>query len=198
MTADGAVDLHKIGVKFFAEQGNAVELVEFIPIFHRWIQTDALDDLLIDVADYSHVHAGPGTLLVADAGHYGFDETGRRRGMVYYSKHVLTGTLPERLAAVCRKVLLACQLLEQAPELQGRLKFDGNEVQIFSNDRLCAPNNEETFRAFEPALKEFLTKLYAGSGYSLNRETNSKERFCVTAKTSEPVRLDTLLGRLAA
>ena len=198
MTANGAMDLHKIGIKFFAEEGNAIGLVEFIPIFHRWIQIDALDNLLIDVADYSHVHAGPGTLLVADEGNYGFDETGNRRGMVYYSKRPLSGTLPERLATVCQKVLKACQLLEQGPETKGRLKFRGDEVQIFSNDRLLAPNNDDAFEAFEPALEEFLTRLYPGSVYTLERERDPKERFSVTAKTAQPVAIDTLLQRLTA
>ena len=74
------MDLQKIGMKFFAEDGSTIDLVEFIPIFHRWIQNKALSDLLIDVADYSHVHAGPGILLIAHEGNYAVDETGNRRG----------------------------------------------------------------------------------------------------------------------
>ena len=91
----------------------------------------------------------------------------------------------------------ARQLLEHGPETEGRVKFRGDEVQIFSNDRLIAPNSDDTFGAFEPALQEFLTRLYSGSVYTLERESDPMERFSVTAKTAQPVAIDTLLERLA-
>jgi hypothetical protein len=191
------MNLHKIGVKFFAQEKEPIDLVELIPIFHRWIQTKALDDLLIDVADYSHVHAGPGTLLVAHEGNYGFDETNERRGISYYSKRQLKGDLPERLGTVCRKALKACQLLEQSEETKGRVKFRGNELQVFSNDRLIAPNTDETFTALEPALGNFLVRLYPETAYDIEREMDPKERFSVTVKTSEALSIDTVLTRLA-
>ena len=55
------MDLHKFGIKLFAADAEPVDMLKLIPIYHRWIQQHALaDDLLIDVADYSHVPAGPG------------------------------------------------------------------------------------------------------------------------------------------
>lgn len=191
------MDLYKVGVKFFAENAAALDLLELIPVFHRWIQTRGLDDLLVDVADYSHVHAGPGILLVAHEGNYGFDETDNRRGLVYYSKRPLAGDLQQRLATVCRKTLRACQLLEQTPELKGNLTFRGNELQIFSNDRLIAPNEERTYTALEPALGAFLQQLYPGEEVRLEGEHDPQERFSVAAKTSQPVSIATLLERLA-
>jgi len=190
------MDLQKIGMKFFAEEGNTVKLVEFIPIFHRWIQNKALDDLLIDVADYSHVHAGPGILLIAHEGNYSIDETGNRRGFVYYNKHALGGELPERLTVVCRKALKACQLLNEEKEIQGRIKFSGSTMQVFANDRLIAPNSDETCKSLESVLKKFLNGLFSGTDYTLERETDSKERFLVTVKAAKPVAIDTLLQRL--
>lgn len=192
------MELHKLGVKFFVQDPASVGFLEFIPIFHRWIQTRALDDLLIDVADYSHVHAGPGILLVAHEGNYGVDETGNRRGLLYYSKHPLEGDLAVRLTTVCRKTLQACRLLEREPELEGRIKFRGEKLQVFANDRLAAPNTDETFAAFEPALTEFLARLYPGEEYLLIRETDPKERFSVTVRASVPVEVGTLLERLDA
>lgn len=190
------MELHRIGFKFFVESGADIGFLEFIPIFHRWIQTRALDDLLIDVADYSHVYAGPGILLVAHEGNYAMDETGNRRGLMYYSKRELTGSLLERLTRVCGKALKACQRLEQEPELKGRIRFRGDEFEIFVNDRLLAPNSNETLAAVEPTLTEFLGRLYEGMGYSLTREADSKERFSVTVKALAPVETGILLGRL--
>lgn len=190
------MELHKIGVKCFAEERDELELLDFIPVFHRWIQTGALDDLLIDVADYSHMHHGPGILLVAHEGNYGYDETGGRNGLIYYSKRELEGDSGERFAKVTRKALRACRLLEQEPELQGRVAFRGDELLVFSNDRLIAPNTEEAYARFEPALRAFLDRLYAGTGYELTRETDPSERLSITVKATEPVGVDTLLERL--
>jgi len=190
------MDLQKIGMKFFAEQGNTIDLVEFIPVFHRWIQNKVLDDILIDVADYSHVYAGPGILLIAHEGNYSIDETGNQRGVAYYNKHELAGALPERLCTVCRKTLLACQLLEKEKEMQGRIRFSGNAMQVYSNDRLIAPNSDETFKLLEPALREFLNRLFPDTEYTFERGKNLKERYQVMVKASEPVSIDTLLQRL--
>ncbi len=190
------MDLQKIGMKFFAGQGNTIDLVEFIPVFHRWIQNKVLDDLLIDVADYSHVYAGPGILLIAHEGNYSIDETGNQRGVAYYNKHELAGALPERLVTVCRKALLACQLLEKEKEMQGRISFSGNAMQVFSNDRLIAPNSDETFKLLEPALKEFLDRLFPDTEYTFERGGNLKERFSVTVRAAVPATIDSLIDRL--
>jgi hypothetical protein len=193
------MELHKIGVKVFADEDTHIDPLELIPVFHRWIQNRALEDMLIDVADYSHVHAGPGILLVAHEGNYGFDETDNRRGLVYYSKHPLAGGPSARLATVCRKTLIACQRLErETPELQGRLRFKGEALQIFSNDRLVAPNTDETAAAFQPVLEDLLTRLYPDGNTRIAREPNPRKRFALTVEDAEPVTVDTLLDRLTS
>ncbi|MGH8580125.1 MAG: hypothetical protein ACREVK_08400 [Gammaproteobacteria bacterium] len=189
------MDLDRIGIKCFFRDGATISLPEFIPILHRWIQTRALDDLLIDVADYSHVHAGPGILLIAHEGNYGIDETGGRRGLVYYSKRPLHGELATRLQTVCKKLLKACARLEQEPELQGRVRFLGNELQIFANDRLTGPNTDETLAALAPAIRKLLAELYLDAEHSLSRETDPKGRFAVSAKSPTPVTVKALLQR---
>src|ERR1700742_419188 len=131
------MNLHKIGIKFFATNGDRIEILKLIPMYHRWIQQDALEDLLIDVADYSHVPGGPGVMLIAHEGNYALDETNRERGVVYYSKVQLAGDLPVRLASVARKALKASQLISGDAELEGALKVPGNRLQFFANDRLA-------------------------------------------------------------
>ena len=192
-------DLHRIGIKFFNKSGHDVPLTDFIPVFHHWIQNNSLDDLLIDVADYSHVPAGPGTMLIAHEGNYAVDETGDRRGFLYYSKHEVAGNnLAERLAEVCRKNLAACKLLEEGEETKGRMSLDYGQIEIFSNDRLQGPNTDETWAAFEPALKEFLEMLFPGTAYDLERDTGDlRERFRVTISLkSDAEKATELLARL--
>lgn len=190
------MDLYRLGVKFFAGDGPAVALPEFLPVFHRWIQQGVLDELLLDVADYSHVHAGPGVLLIAHAGNYSVDETGDRRGMAYYGKHPQPGDVPARLRAICAKTLRACRLLEQEPALAGRMKFNGAEFQIFANDRLNAPNTDATTAALRPAIDGLLAKLYPGQTCNVKRVQDPKERFTVNVKAPVDVTVGELLKRL--
>ena len=190
------MDLHKFGIKFFAADAQSLDILKLIPIYHRWIQQNALEDLLIDVADYTHVPGGPGVMLIAHEGNYALDETGHERGVVYYSKHELAGELPERLARVARKALQAGQLMSGDAELEGALRLPGNRLEFFANDRLVAPNTDAAYAELEPALRTFLDRLYAGAPYTLAREADPKERLSVRVQAAGEVALETLLARL--
>jgi hypothetical protein len=191
------MDLHKLGIKFFAADGEKVDILKLIPIYHRWIQQNALEDLLIDVADYSHVPTGPGVMLIAHEGNYALDETGHERGVVYYSKHRLDGELADRFASVAHKALKAAQLMSTDAELAGSLKVPGNRLELFANDRLAAPNTDEAYAALEPALKAFLERLFARAPYTLTRESDPKERLSVRVQADGEVPLETLIERVA-
>lgn len=192
-------ELHRIGIKFLTKSGDDMPLTDFIPVFHRWIQHKLLDDLLIDVADYSHVPAGPGTMLIAHEGNYAIDETGNRRGLLYYSKQPLAGdTLADRLTVLCRKNLSACKLLEEDEDTKERMGLDYGRIEIFSNDRLHGPNSDETLAGFEAALGEFLSRLYPQADYDIRRmNSDPRERFqvSVSVKSSAGKAAD-LLARL--
>ncbi len=188
--------LYRLGVKLFAADAG-VELVELIPVFHRWIQRRMLDDMLVDVADYSHVQAGPGIVLVAHEGNYGFEECGGRRGLVYYSKRPLDGALEQDLHTVCRKALDACQRLE-GESLDPPVRFGGDAIQVFSNDRLAAPNTEAGYLRVEPAVRALLDRLYGGESYALERAADPRERLALTARVQRARPVQDLLARLAA
>lgn len=191
------MDLNKLGIKFFAPDTERFDILKLIPVYHRWIQHSALEDLLIDVADYSHVPSGPGVMLIAHEGNYALDETGHERGILYYSKHKLTGALPERLAHVARRALQAAELMGADAELAGAVKVPGNRLQFFANDRLLAPNTDAAYAELEPSLEVFLDRLYAGAPYTVTRERDPKERLSVRVETNATVELKTLLGRLS-
>jgi hypothetical protein len=191
------MDLHKFGIKFFATDAQAIDILRLIPIYHRWIQEKALDDLLIDVADYSHVPSGPGVMLIAHEGNYALDETGHERGVVYYSKQKLTGELSERFAQVACKALEATQLMSRDADLEGALRISGTDLQFFSNDRLAAPNTQTAYDEIEPAFERFLDRLYDGAPYTLSREKDPKERLSFRVHVKANVNVDTLLARLS-
>ena len=104
-------------MKIFLDEESVLEPSDVIPVFHPWIQTQAVDGLLIDVADYSHMATGPCVLHVAHEGHYVLHRAGKRLGLQYAGRQPLDGALPDRLAALGRMLLRAGRLLETDPSL---------------------------------------------------------------------------------
>ena len=190
-------DLYRIGAKVYCTRGAEIDLVEVIPIFHRWIQQKRMPHMLIDVADYTHVPSGPGILLVADEGNYSIDDNGGRRGVTFYRKRPLDGGLADRMTAVARDAVAAAAALAAEPELASRLDFSGAELQVYFNDRLHAPNTDECFAALRPDIAAFFERAL-GRGHSAPaRPMDSRERLTVAARAAGAVDLSTLASRLA-
>ena len=169
-------ELRRLGIKFYCSDGKEVPLVELIPVFHRWIQQRLTDATLIDVADYSHVVEGPGILLAAHEGNYALDESRGRRGLVYYQKFSEDAELAGVCARVARRALEACKQLESEPELNGRLRFDAGAFELFSNDRLLAPNVPEAYEALAPQVDALASMLYGPQNSRIERESDPRER----------------------
>ena len=165
------MDLYKLGIKIFVANPQAVNLRDFIAVFHRWIQQQKIEGhQLIDVHDYSHVHNGPGILLVAHEGNFSLDQEGGRLGLLYYRKRPLEGGLESNLKIVLEAALQASKFLESEPELKG-IKFQTDEVLVVTNDRLLAPNDAATRAKLEPVIAKALgkTKLAPQSADSRER-----------------------------
>jgi hypothetical protein len=171
------MELHRIGVKFFAANPGSVRMEDFVPVFHRWIQEQKIDGhLLIDIHDYSHLHDGPGILLVAHEGNFSIDSSEGRLGLMYYRK-TLTGLAPvDHVTMILRSALQACRLLQN----DGHMRFDMNEFVVFANDRLNAPNDEATSAALHPLLSAALRQAFEGAAFQLaHANPNSKDRLAV-------------------
>lgn len=190
------MELQKINVKFFTEEKAPIPLTAFIDIFHSWIQ--ATDGIYHDVADYSHMQAGPGIVLVAEDANLSIDETEHRRGLVFCQKSRLAGSNQEKLRAVLRSALENCRRLEQEPALGGKLKFSSNEILMLVNDRLIAANTEESFQEIKPEIESVGRVLFGETGLRLNRDRDPRKRLNVRIKSSRPVELEGLLSNLRA
>jgi len=173
------MDLYRLGIKFFAAGGERIHPAEFIPIFHEWIQKQVFENhLLIDVHNYSHIHEGPGILLVAHQSNFSIDMTDDRMGLLYYRKQPV-----ETLTEIIKPAVEGCRLLENDPRLRDRLRFHIDEVLVVTNDRLLAPNNDETFSTFEPQLSSALNQVL-GKTFKLSRISDDpKERLTIRAVT---------------
>jgi hypothetical protein len=174
------MDLQKLNVKIFVEQPNDIPLSDFIDVFHGWIQ--ATDGIYHDVADYSHMQAGPGIVLVAREANMSIDETGGRRGLLHSQKVPMTGTNQEKLCAVFRIALENCRRLMDAPALRGKLSFRFDQADITVNDRLSAPNTKKTYELLKPDLEAVAGRIFNNGGFALRQNKDSRKRFSVVLR----------------
>ena len=197
------MDTVKYELKLFVEDPSGVDLEEFIPIFHHWIQNQELEELLIDVADYRHVPDGPGVVLITHDAHYAMDLADGRLGLLYSRRREThprrrdIQSVEDRLRSVWHCALTACQGLEAHPTLHGRLLFRGNELLLRCNDRLQAPNTPAAYNELCQYLEPFLATLYPGQRVEVEHMSEHASRLTVGIKVAEPSDVDTLLTRLA-
>ena len=186
------MNVQHLNVKIYLENPDPINLADFSAVFNTWIQQQRLDELLIDVADYLHVHHGPGIMLIGHEADYSLDHRAGRLGLLYNRKAQLDGNTQDKLTQAVRATLTVAQILEK----ENGLKFNGSEVQVIVNDRLLVPNTSQAFAELEPDIKSFFYQLYGGSEYSLSHNNNPRERFTIDVKTASNFDVDTLLKNL--
>jgi len=190
------IQLQHVNVKFFLQNSGAIDLEPLIPVFHGWIQDQAPGELLLDIADYRHVPAGPGIVLIGHEGDYSVDNTDGRPSVRYNRKAALDGSNEDRLKQAARAALTACQRLETEPRLAGKFRFNGQELEIFINDRLLAPNSDATREAADVDFRAFAKKLFRGCEYSMAYTADGRRLFGVTLKSTKPFSTADLLAAL--
>lgn len=194
--ANGAgMDLQKINVKLFVENPGAVSPEAFVLLFNAWIQ--AANGEYYDIADYAHVEAGPGILLIAHEANIGMDNTGNRWGLLYNRKQPLPGNNGEKLRRVLNAALENCRRIEEASSLDGKVKFRADEALLLINDRLSAPNTEATFNALKTDFEATARALYGSADFVLERESEDpRKRFGARIKAAGCFNVNTLLANL--
>jgi hypothetical protein len=191
------MELQHVNVKLLVKDPESVDLDPLVPVFHNWIQGQVFEGQLVDVADYRHVPAGPGVILIGLDGDYSVDNTDSRLGVRYNRKAVLDGSNQDRLKQATRSALSAFQRLEAETNLGGQLHFNGQDVEIFVNDRLMAPNCPETREAFKSDFESFSDKLFGAGKYSLAYNNDPRKLFTVWLKAIQPVPVKELLANLS-
>jgi hypothetical protein len=189
--------LQHVNVKLLVKNPAEVDLEPLIPIFHGWIQEQVFEELLLDVADYRHVPAGPGVMLIGLQADYSVDNTDDRLGVRYNRKAGADGSNQDRLRQAARAALTSFQRLEADPRLGGKLRFDGQEVEVFINDRILAPNNADTRAAADAEFQEFAKKLFQGSDSSLAYNNEPRRLFGASIKASRAFSVAELLNNLS-
>lgn len=178
-------NLQHVNVKFFLEDADAVDLEKAIHVFHSWIQEQKLDDLLIDVADYRHVPSGPGVILIGHNAQYSFDNAEGQLGVLYNRKAPMETSGAELIASSLRAAFHICRLLMKEETFQGKIKFAKDRLQFIVNDRLLAPNNEESYKQLLPQFSAALAKVFGAKDYQFNRAADPRKRLTIVVEVPQ-------------
>jgi hypothetical protein len=189
----------RISLKYFVKDPGTVDLDEFIPLFHRWIQNHRVEGLLVDVADYKHVPQGPGMMLIGHEGDYALNMENGQPGMFYVRKRKAPDNLIDFLRLMFRLTLSACHAVETDEELKGKVRFATNEAELLFVDRLRVPNQPESFNLICDPLQSVVTELYGDAAVRIEPLKNDpRESFGVRISAPAPVDLPVLIERMEA
>ncbi len=125
------------------------------------------------------------------------DNTDDRLGVRYNRKAAVDGGNQHCLAQAARAALNACGRLEAEPRLDGKFKFNGQDIEIFINDRLIAPNNNDTRDQCDADFQTFSRKLFQGKEYSISYGTDPRSLFTAFVKSARPHSVAELLEALS-
>ena len=171
---------NRITVKFFLapDPQASVDLGPFIPLFHRLIQHQRVEGLLIDVADYAHVPEGPGVILIGHDVDYGIDQTGGKAGLLVTAKRNESEELPALLRTTLRRALVAIQAIEA--ENESDVVFDSRGLELRILDRLASGKSDADFEQVLASVRPVLEELYRGANLNLSREFSDEPRQAFT------------------
>jgi hypothetical protein len=187
----------QLAVKYFLSDPIGVDLQELLPIFHRMIQRNVLaHELMIDVANYAHVHNGPGVMIICNTAHYSVDTRHGRPGILFAKKRESHGGVQDRLREAFRSVLLFSDLLASELELGGRYAIDTGAFEFGVMDRLLAPNTAATDDGARPVLGSFVESLYRTDDVAISQRIEPRTPFLLKVRVGGPPSTKELLARL--
>ena len=191
-----ALNAQQFFIKFPAKLASDYDAKELIPVFQRWIQKDALEGVLIDVANYTHVDEGPGVLLLGHESTWSLDFGDGEPGLLYTRKREALGDVETRLKDAFRLALEACKLLQIEDDIENPIAFDTRDFVFGINNRLLAPNDDETLESVQEGLSKFFDWLFEGERVELVRDQRRRSRFNVRVRVSSELSVDQLLSRI--
>ena len=159
-------------LRFELHGGAEVDLDDVIPVFHGWIQNGRLSTMLIDVADYKHVEASPGVVLIGHTDDCGIDNGLPRadagQGFHYTRKHARLSdeaSFLERLRQLWANALEAAEALEQEAGLE--VAVNPGRLQLMVPDRLRYAFTEANVQAVGTLVREWLTEVFGSTDISV-------------------------------
>ena len=183
------MDLQQINVKVFTTEGSEINYTNFIKVFNRWMEEADSDDYL-NYADYSHVDAGPGVLLILKQANYSIDNAYHEHGFLYNRKHEVEGDNADKIRQALTEVLSKCEQLEASAELENAVHFNGGNLLFMINNRQIAPNTPEVAASIKADLSPVLQQMYGDGDFTIERTSeDARERFAlrISANSDKPI-----------
>ena len=196
---------HRIKLKYFINEADTIELPAFIPVFHRWIQEERMEELLIDVADYKHVPNGPGIMLIGHEADYAIDMGQGKPGLMYTRKRlgddVTDGAqapnLADTLRTIFRQTLVGCQALESEPSLDGQIQFRIDKAELIFSDRLHSRNQAEAYAAVQNEVQAVVDELYGDTKVEIEPiSTDPRRPFTLQIHAPDAPNINEVINRL--
>jgi hypothetical protein len=91
-------------------------------------------------------------------------------GAAFVSEGAARQDESRKTGQVFQSALEYCRRLQAEPALQRKIEFRFDEFEITLNDRLLAPNGDESYQAFKGEIEPFVSWLYGGAPVSLQQE----------------------------
>ena len=190
------MDLQQINIKVYTTEDSTINYTNFIKIFNRWMEEANSDDYL-NYADYSHVDAGPGVLLILKQANYSIDNAYHEPGFLYNRKHDVEGENAEKIQDALAETLSKCELLEASEELENAIHFNGSEILFMINNRNLAPNTADTAAAIQSDLEPVLQKMYGNNDFTIERTSeDTRERLALRISAKSEKSISDLLSNL--
>ena len=174
------MNFQKVNIKLYAENEQPPALEDFIPVFHNWIQNKAVEELLIDVADYRHVPGGPGVLLMGHEANYSVAFGPEERfGLTYQTKRFTGKSNTEIIRLAFAQAVKGANRLQNDERLPA-LSFSPREMILTMNSRNEFRNHKAEFEALLPVLQSVLRELLQSPDFLISQIAgNSRERLTV-------------------
>ncbi|MDA1190296.1 MAG: hypothetical protein O3A46_01285 [Candidatus Poribacteria bacterium] len=173
-------DLKRIDIKLYIANPDAVVWEDYLRIFTEWRDENRAEWL--DIADYFHVPAGPGALLVGKTCHISVDNRHNRPGILYSLRGTVSGSTQERIAESLRKTLEYTNKLQQHDNCP--LTVNTDEIDFIVNDRMNFPNDAASYNAIKSDLAAAIEDVF-GKGATFTQNSSPTERLTVHIKRSD-------------
>jgi hypothetical protein len=183
----------RLQLKIYLRPTEHFELEALIPVFHRFIRDRSIEELMIDVVDYSHVPDGPGVVLIGHAADYYLGALDGKYGLVFSRKRDAPAA-EARLEDAVRRLSNVARLLEQDSTVT--LRFNTNEFSLRLTDRLHSPNDDASFASAKAEVEQLFGRLYAGAAISVERLEEPRGPLGLRIHTGASPSLEALLETL--
>jgi hypothetical protein len=193
---DALADLQKVIVKVpLALPPGAVD--GLLVLLDGWRHADAAAGAdWVDVVDNAHLAGGLAVQLVGRRFTIGVD-LDAPPSWVHLHKRGLAGAPEERVAGVVRATLAEVARLAADPARPDGVRVLLDRLWIGVNDRVTAPNRDDTDAALAPALSAVGDRLYGAAAWAHERDADPRARFGWWLRpVAPPVSLDALIARL--